>query len=170
MHTLSRILTPRAARGSPGCNNPAMNRQRVLFVCTGNSARSIMGEALLRHHARDRFEVHSAGMEPKGVNPLTIRVLEEAGVDTADLTSKSTMEFLGRTHVHHAIIVCDKAQQSCPRIQPFAAHTHHWPFPDPAAATGTEDERLRVFRDVRDQIDAKIRAWLAEMPTSPRTA
>lgn len=135
---------------------------RVLFVCTGNSARSIMAEAILRHHAGDRFEVHSAGMEPKGVNPLTIRVLREAGFDTAGLASKNTMEFLGRTRVHHAIIVCDHAQQSCPRIQPFASRTHYWPFPDPAAATGSEEDRLRVFREVRDQIDARIRAWLNE--------
>lgn len=143
-----------------------MDRQRILFVCTGNSARSIMGEALLRHHAGDRFEVHSAGMEPKGVNPLTLRVLEEAGVDTAGLLARARWTFLGRTRVDHAIIVCDKAQQSCPRIQPFAAHTHYWPFPDPAAATGGEQERLRVFREVRDQIDAKIQGWLAEVPAA----
>lgn len=139
---------------------------RVLFVCTGNSARSIMAEALLRHHAGDRFDVHSAGMEPKGVSPLTLRVLEEAGVDTAGLKSKNTMEFLGRVRVHHAVIVCDKAQQSCPRIQPFAGKTHYWPFPDPAAATGTEEQRLEVFREVRDQIDARIRAWLADIPAT----
>jgi arsenate reductase len=138
-----------------------MERPRVLFVCTGNSARSIMGEALLRHHASGRFEACSAGMEPKGLNPLTLRVLEEAGIDTVGLRSKDTMEFLARTTVHHAIVVCDKAQQSCPRIQPFALRTHYWPFDDPAAATGTEQERLNEFRRVRDQVDARIREWLA---------
>jgi arsenate reductase len=142
------------------------SRPRVVFICTGNSARSIMAEALLRHHAGDRFEVHSAGMEPKGVNPLTLRVLEEIGVDTQGLTSKSTGDFLGKTRVHHAIIVCDKAQQSCPRIQPFANATHYWPFPDPAAAQGSEEERLEVFREVRDQIEGKIRGWVAEMPAT----
>ncbi len=135
------------------------DRTRVLFVCTGNSARSIMGEALLRHHAGDRFEAFSAGMEPKGVNPLTLRVLEEMGVSTAGLTSKSTTDFLGRMRVHHAIIVCDSARKSCPRIQPFAGRTHHWPFDDPAAATGGEAERIAEFRRVRDGLDARIRAW-----------
>lgn len=143
--------------------------QRVLFVCTGNSARSIMGEALLRHMASDRFEAFSAGMEPKvegpeGVHPMTLRVLNEAGVVTEGLTSKNTMAFLGRVRVHHAIIVCDRAQQACPRIQPFAAQTHYWPFPDPAAATGDEVSRLAAFRDVRDEIERRIREWLAVMP------
>jgi arsenate reductase len=137
-----------------------MGQQRVLFVCTGNSARSIMAEALLRHIAGDRFEVFSAGMEPKGVNPLTLRVLQEKGIATAGLTSKDTKEFLGRVAVTHAVIVCDKAQMSCPRIQPFALWTHYWPFADPAAATGSEEQRLAVFRDVRDQIEAKIREWI----------
>jgi arsenate reductase len=136
------------------------DRQRVLFVCTGNSARSIMGEALLRHLANDRFEALSAGMEPKGVNPLTLRVLQERGIDTTGLTSKDTMEFLGQVRVHYAIVVCDKAQASCPRIQPFALHTLYWPFPDPAAATGTEQERLEVFRDVLSQIEQQLRGWL----------
>jgi arsenate reductase len=138
-------------------------RSRVLFICTGNSARSIMGEALLRHHAGGaggRFEVHSAGMAPKGVNPLTLRVLDEIGVDTRGLSSKSTMEFLGKTRVHTAIIVCDSAQKSCPRIQPFAGETLYWPFDDPAAATGSESDKLAEFRRVRDEIDARIREWL----------
>ncbi len=141
-----------------------MNPQRVLFVCTGNSARSIMGEALLRHLASDRFEAFSAGMEPKGVNPLTLQVLHERGIDTTGLTSKDTMEFLGQARVHYAIVVCDKAQQSCPRIQPFALHTLYWPFPDPAAATGTEEERLEVFRAVLLQIEATLEEWLATHP------
>jgi arsenate reductase len=140
---------------------PTAEREKVLFVCTGNSARSIMGEALLRHHAPDRFEAFSAGMEPKGVNPLTLRVLAEVGIDARGLSSKSTTDFLGRTRVHHAIIVCDAAQKSCPRIQPFATHTHYWPFDDPAAVTGSEEERLAAFRRVRDQIDARIREWLS---------
>lgn len=143
---------------------PGMSTPRVLFVCTGNSARSIMGEALLRHRGSGRFEAHSAGMEPKGVNPLTLEVLREIGVNTQGLSSKNTMEFLGRMRVHHAIVVCDSAQQSCPRIQPFAAQMHYWPFPDPAAATGTHEDRLAVFRNVRDQIDQRIQAWLAEQP------
>lgn len=137
------------------------DRPRVLFVCTGNSARSIMGEALLRHHAGERFEVFSAGMEPKGLNPLTLRVLEETGVSTAGLASKNTTEYLGKVHFRYAIIVCDNAQKSCPRIYPFAGEMLYWPFDDPAAATGSEAQRLAEFRRVRDEIDARIREWLA---------
>jgi arsenate reductase len=140
-----------------------MNRKRVLFVCTGNSARSIMAEAVLRSLAGDRFEVFSAGMEPKGVNPLTIRALNERGIDTTGLRSKDTMEFLGQMRVHYAIVVCDKAQQSCPRIQPFAMETLYWPFPDPAAATGSEEEKLEVFRDVLTQVQSRIVCWLSEV-------
>lgn len=140
------------------------SRPRVLFVCTGNSARSIMAEALLRHFAGDRFEVFSAGMEPKGVNPLSIKALQEIGVDTAGLSSKNTMEFLGKVNVRYAIIVCDNAQKSCPRIQPFALKTLFWPFDDPAAATGSEPEKLAEFRRVRDEIAGKIKGWLAEHP------
>jgi arsenate reductase len=143
--------------------------ERVLFICTGNSARSQMGEALLRHHAGARFEVYSAGTEPKGVNPLTLRVLEEAGVPTRGLRSKSVREFLGKVRMRYAIIVCESAQKSCPRIEPFAVQTLCWPFPDPAAATGTEDERLAVFRSVRDEIDARIRAWLEKEVPPERT-
>ncbi len=143
-------------------------KPRVLFICSGNSARSIMAEALLRHHAAERLEVHSAGMEPKGVNPLSLRALEEIGVSTDALSSKSTMEFLGRTRVHTAIIVCDNAQQSCPRIQPFAGETLYWPFDDPAAALGSEMDRLAEFRRIRDEIDARIRGWLASVLPLPR--
>jgi arsenate reductase len=146
---------------------PAAERDRVLFVCTGNSARSIMGEAILRHRAGECFEVHSAGMEPKGVNPFTLRVLEERNISTAGLSSKSTMEFLGRTRVRYAIIVCDNAQRACPRIQPFATETLFWPFDDPAAATGSESTRLAEFRRVRDEIDARITAWLHELDSAP---
>jgi arsenate reductase len=125
-----------------------------------------MGEAILRARAGDRFEVHSAGMEPKGVNPLTLRVLEEKGVSIAGLSSKSTMEFLGRVRVRYAIVVCDSAQKSCPRIQPFAAEMLYWPFDDPAAATGSESDRLTAFRRVRDEIDARIIAWLNELDSA----
>jgi arsenate reductase len=137
-------------------------REKVLFVCTGNSARGIMAEALLRHRAGVRFEAFSAGMEPKGVDPLTLKMLEEADVPTGGLSSKSTMEFLGRTRVHHAVVVCDWAGKSCPRIQPFAGQTHYWPFEDPAAATGDEAAWRAVFRRVRDEIDARIGRWLEE--------
>ncbi len=134
----------------------------VLFLCTGNSARSILAEAILRHRAGDRFEVASAGLEPKGVNPLTIQALSEAGIECSGLRSKNSSEYLGKRSVRHAVILCESAQHSCPRIYPFATQTLYWPFDDPAAATGGPGERLAAFRRVRDEIAERIDAWLAE--------
>jgi arsenate reductase len=138
-----------------------MQRPRILFVCTGNSARSIMAEALLRHRAGHRFEALSAGTEPGGVNPLTLRVLREIGVDTGGLSSKSTSALPERPISDHAVFVCEAANRSCPRIGPLAAQTHRWLLDDPAAATGDENRRLAEFRRVRDEIDARIRHWIA---------
>ncbi len=117
---------------------------RVLFVCTGNSARSVMAEATLRHHGGDAFEVHSAGTEPKGINPLTLRVLAEAGIDASFARSKSVDEFLGQSF-DYVVTVCDQARQACP-VFPGGGASLHWGYEDPAAAEGTVDERLAVFR------------------------
>jgi arsenate reductase len=119
---------------------------RVLFVCTGNSARSIMAEALLRRHGSDRFEVHSAGTDPRSVNPLTLRVLADAGIDASWARSKSVNEFLGQ-RFDYVITVCDQARQVCP-VFPGVHESLHWGYEDPAEATGTEEERLRVFKRV----------------------
>jgi arsenate reductase (thioredoxin) len=119
---------------------------RVLFVCTGNSARSLMAEALLRRHGGDRFEVHSAGTEPRGVNPLTLRALAERGIDASWARSKSVDEFRGQTF-DYVITVCDQARQVCP-VFPGVHQSLHWDYEDPAEATGTEEERLAVFRRV----------------------
>lgn len=106
----------------------SQSKPRVLFLCTGNSCRSQMAEALLRHEAGDLFEACSAGLEPKSVHPMTLQVLKEAGISADGLYAKGTSEFLGKRSIRHAIIVCDKAQQSCPRIYPFANNTLYWPF------------------------------------------
>jgi arsenate reductase (thioredoxin) len=119
---------------------------RVLFVCTGNSARSIMAEGLLRRHGGDRFEVHSAGTDPRGINPLTLQVLNEAGIDASWARSKSVEGFLGQ-RFDFVITVCDQARQVCP-VFPGVHESLHWGYEDPAEATGTDDERLRVFRRV----------------------
>jgi len=119
---------------------------RVLFVCTGNSARSIMAEALLRQQGGAAFEVYSAGTEPRGINPLTIRTLEAAGLDMSWARSKSVTEFLGQPF-DYVITVCDQARQSCP-VFPGVHETLHWAYEDPADALGTEEERLEVFRRV----------------------
>jgi thioredoxin type arsenate reductase len=119
---------------------------RVLFVCTGNSARSIMAEASLRRYGGDRFEVFSAGTEPRGVNPLTLQVLSEAGIDASWARSKSVDEFLGQSF-DYVVTVCDQARQVCP-VFPGVHESLHWGYDDPAEATGTDEERLAVFRRV----------------------
>ncbi len=139
-----------------------MNKAKVLFLCTGNSARSQLGEALLRKHAGDRFEVHSAGLEPKGLNPYTVRVLEEIGVDPSQHRSKGLRDYLGRVNFGYLITVCSDAEKNCP-IFPGVSVRLYWPFEDPAKAEGSGEEKLAKFREVRDQIDARIQAWLAEM-------
>ena len=138
-----------------------MNKTRVLFLCTGNSARSQMAEALLRRYAGEHFEVHSAGLEPKGVNPYTIKVLEEIGVDTSRHTSKTLMEYIGKLHFGYLITVCSNAEENCP-IFPGMGMRLHWPFEDPAAFVGSEEDTLAKFRQIRNQIDAKVRDWLQD--------
>jgi arsenate reductase (thioredoxin) len=130
---------------------------RVLFVCTGNSARSIMAEALLRHHGGDDFEVHSAGTEPRGVNPLTRKVLAEAGIDASSARSKSVDEYLGQSF-DYVVTVCDEARQVCP-VFPGVHESLHWGYEDPAEAGGTEEERLAVFRRVFIQIGERVRQF-----------
>ncbi|HOE34929.1 MAG: arsenate reductase ArsC [Chloroflexi bacterium] len=135
-------------------------KKRVLFLCTGNSARSQMAEAFVRAYASDRFEAHSAGLEPKPINPLTYRVMEEIGISLEGQRSKPVDEFLTKTHFHTLVTVCDDAEKNCPTIWPGLVERLHWSFQDPAAFEGTEAERLEKFRQVRDQIDRKVRQWL----------
>jgi arsenate reductase (thioredoxin) len=130
---------------------------RVLFVCTGNSARSIMAEAMLRHHGGDEFEVHSAGTVPRGVNPLTLRVLAEAGIDASFARSKSVDEYLGQSF-DYVVTVCDQARQVCP-VFPGVHESLHWGYEDPAEASGSEEERLAVFRRVFIQIGERVRQF-----------
>lgn len=135
-------------------------RPRVLFLCSRNSARSQMAEAILRREAGHRFEVHSCGLRPAPIHPLTLQVIEEAGLDVSPLRSKDLGEFLGKMSIHHAIIVCEAANDHCPKLHPFALNVHHWPFPDPVPLEGTDEERLAAFREVRDAIEGRIRGWL----------
>jgi len=138
-----------------------MAKTKVLFLCTGNSARSQMAEALLRHLGGNRFEAHSAGLDPKGMNPLTVEALAEIGLDTEGQSSKNLQIYLGQTF-DHVITVCDHANEKCP-AWPGKTQRHHWSFEDPAAATGTHEEQLKVFRKIRDQISARIKAWLQDV-------
>lgn len=127
---------------------------RVLFICTGNSARSIMAEALLRHRANSRLEVISAGTEPKGVNLLSLQVLGELGVDASAARSKSVQEVVGKPF-DYVVTVCDQARQACPTL-PGNHELLHWSLEDPAAVEGSEEQRLTAFREMRDEIDRRV--------------
>jgi len=138
-----------------------MNKPRVLFLCTGNSARSQMAEAFLRSYAGDRFEVHSAGVEPRGhILPEILTVMNEIGVDMSGQKSKGVSEYLGKVHFAHVITVCGDAEKNCPAIFLNMGNHEHWPFDDPAKFEGSDSERLNFTRGVRDQIASRIREWL----------
>lgn len=140
-----------------------MSKDKVLFLCTGNSARSQMAEAFLRKYAGDQYDVYSAGLDPKGINPYTVRVMKETGIGLEGQWSKKVSEYLGKSIFRHLITVCSDAEKNCPTAFLMSAgHHEHWNFEDPAAFVGTDEETIAKFREVRDQIDRKIRDWLAE--------
>ncbi|MDZ7261046.1 MAG: arsenate reductase ArsC [candidate division KSB1 bacterium] len=130
---------------------------RILVICTHNSARSQMAEGFFRHYGGDTIEVHSAGTQPSVVHPLAIKAMQEVGIDISGQRSKSVEEFRGQIF-DVVITVCDSAQETCPFF-PGKKVIHH-SFPDPAEATGPEDEQLAVFRQVRDQIKQWVRSFL----------
>ena len=132
-----------------------MNKTRVLFLCTHNSARSQMAEGLLRHMAGDRVEVYSAGVEPNFVRPQAVEAMRERGVDITNQRSKSVDEFAGQ-NFDYVITVCDNARERCP-VFPGRYERIHWSFDDPAAAEGDEAAVLSVFRRVRDEIEGRLR-------------
>ncbi len=140
-------------------------KQRVLILCTGNSARSQMAEALLRHHAGDRFEVESAGTRPSRVRPEAIAVMRELGIDISGQRSKSVDEF-ARQQFDYVLTVCDNARESCP-IYPGHANRLHHSFDDPAAVEGGEQERLAAFRRVRDEIRDYLRGFPPDATRKP---
>src|SRR5579863_7627720 len=127
-----------------------MKKPRVLFLCTGNSARSQMAEGLLRHAAGERFEALSAGTNPAGLNPLAVEAMGEMGIDISAQRSKNVTEFLGQP-IEYVITVCDRAKESCP-IFPGTYKFLSWSLDDPAAATGSHEEKLDAFRRIRDEI------------------
>ena len=138
-----------------------MNKTRVLFLCTGNTARSQMAEAFLREYGGDRFEAYSAGLEPSVIHPYTRRVMEEVGLDLSEQHSKDLAEYMGKVHFGYLITVCANAEKRCPSVFPGMGQRLHWPFEDPAAFVGSEEEKLAKFREVRDQVDRRIQEWLA---------
>jgi arsenate reductase (thioredoxin) len=142
-------------------------RERVLFLCTHNSARSQMAEGWLRRLAGQRYEVASAGTEATRVHPLAVRAMAEVGIDLAGHASK-TLDRFRNDRWDWVVTVCDDANERCP-IFPGAAHRVHWSFEDPSRATGSDDERLVTFRKVRDEIRARLDTWLAQ-PSGPTPA
>ena len=136
---------------------------KILVLCTGNSCRSQMAEGFFRHYGGEKVEVKSAGLEPKGVNPIAIKVMKEVGIDISGHTSNHLNEYL-KEDFEYVITVCDDAAKNCPVFPSHPERSRratrlHWPFPDPALATGTESEILKVFRKVRDDIGEKVKGW-----------
>jgi arsenate reductase len=138
-----------------------MNKAKVLFLCTGNTARSQMAEGLLRAQAGDRFEVYSAGLDPRPLNPLAIAVMAEVGIDISQHESTDVGAYLGHMHFGYLITVCDRAAANCP-IFPGISQRLDWSLEDPAAAQGSDEERLTVFRRVRDQLTVLIEEFVTQ--------
>lgn len=131
---------------------------RVLFLCTGNSCRSQMAEALLRHFGGEDFEVYSAGTDPTPIHPLSVQVMKEIDVDISARRSKDLREFLGQSF-DYVITVCDRARDNCPTF-PGDNERIHWGFEDPAAVVGDINAQRMVFRRVRNEINERIRVWV----------
>jgi len=135
-----------------------MTKQRVLFLCTGNSCRSQMAEGWLKHLGGDHYEVFSAGIEAHGKNPRAITVMQEAGVDISSQESEViNPDILASLDL--LVTVCSHADAHCPAFS-IAGKREHWPFSDPAKATGSEEEIMSEFRRVRDQIKTRIEAFI----------
>jgi arsenate reductase (thioredoxin) len=131
-----------------------VSKTKVLFLCTGNSARSQMAEAYLRHVAGKEFESLSAGVDPKGLHPLAVEAMQEIGIDISQQNSKDVRQFAGWA-IPYIITVCDRARQQCP-IFPHTLKLFHWDIEDPAAVESSREEKLVVFRRVRDELARRI--------------
>jgi arsenate reductase (thioredoxin) len=138
-----------------------MRKQKVLFLCTQNSARSQMAEALLRHHGGDRFEVYSAGYNPGGdIHPYAVEAMEEIGIDISDQYPKGLRTYMGKMGFNYSIIVCARAERNCPKTFPGVGTRLVWIFDDPRGEDVPEEERMNKFREIRDEIEQKILDWL----------
>ena len=137
-----------------------MDKMRVLFLCTANSARSQMAEAFLRSYAGDRYEAYSAGLEPKDIHPLTQKVMDEIGIDISGQYSKALKDYMGRIHFGYLVTVCSDADENCPTIFPGMGQRLRWDFEDPAKFVGTEEEKLEKFRQIREQIRKRVKGWV----------
>ncbi|MGA2149110.1 MAG: arsenate reductase ArsC [Bryobacteraceae bacterium] len=143
-----------------------MTTKKILVLCTGNSARSQMGEGLFRAEGGGGFEIFSAGTRPSAVRPEAIAVMKEIGIDISGHRSKSVDEFSGGSF-DYVVTVCDNARDNCP-VFPAGPERMHWSFEDPAAVEGSEAERLSAFRRIRDQIHARVKAFLRDRAATDR--
>jgi arsenate reductase len=143
-----------------------MMKKRILVLCTGNSARSQMGEGLFRTEGGDSFAVFSAGTRPSTVRPEAIAVMKEIGIDISGQRSKSVEEFSDQSF-DYVVTVCDNARDNCP-VFPAGAARFHWSFEDPAAVDGSDAERLSAFRRIRDQIHERVKAFVREQAATAR--
>jgi arsenate reductase len=144
-----------------------VSKPKVLFLCTGNSARSQMAEGLLRALAGEHFDVFSAGTEPKGrILPEIEDVMREVGIDTSLQWSKSVMDYMGKVNFGYVITVCADAEENCPAVFLNMGTHEHWPFDDPAKFD--DEQRLAFTRLVRDQIEDRLRLWLSEQGITPK--
>jgi arsenate reductase len=137
-----------------------MSKIKVLFLCTGNSARSQMAEAFLRSYAGDKYEAYSAGLEPEEIHPLTKKVMDEVGIDISGQYSKPLKDYMGKVHFGYLITVCSDADKKCPSVFPGMGQRLHWDLEDPSKFKGTEEESLHKFREIRDQIRLKVQSWI----------
>ena len=137
-----------------------MNKIKVLFLCTANSARSQMAEAFLRSYAGDQYEAYSAGIEAKEIHPLTRKVMDEIGINISSQYSKALTDYMGKMHFGYLITVCNEADEKCPTTFPGMGQRLRWQFEDPVKFTGTEEGKLIKFREIRDQIKWKVKEWV----------
>ncbi len=143
-------------------------KTKVLFLCTGNSARSQISQAYLNHLAGDHFTAFSAGLEPSEIHPLTRAVMEEEGLSLEGHSSKHLKEYMGKVHFGYLITVCSEADDNCPSTFPGMGKRLHWDLEDPAAFEGTKQEKLTKFREIRDEIHSRILTWLSDQEIHPQ--
>jgi arsenate reductase len=154
-HAPSELPPTLSARLSPN------TKTKVIFLCSHNSAPSQMAEALLRYYGGDRFEAFSAGLRPEStINPYARRVMEESGISLRGQHPKHVREHMGRVHFGYCIVVCSVAEEDCPTSYPCVGERLYWPFQDPAALIGNQEQILTRFREVRDQMQDRINRWL----------
>ncbi|WP_243838183.1 arsenate reductase ArsC [Nitratidesulfovibrio liaohensis] len=140
---------------------------RVLFLCVHNSARSQMAEAFLRKHGGEAFLVESAGLEPGPLNPLAVKAMQEVGMDISGATARSVFELFPQGRMYdHVVTVCAEGEAQCP-LFPGVVRRHHWPFDDPAALVGDEEQRMNAARRIRDAIETRVKEFVASLHDTP---